>query len=748
MRNKSFLFALMLSASALAFAGCNDSTSVTDVENEELQYYMQCSSPSNCELTMETNQMGNVSIVLTSLNLSDYSAGYVNDANIQAQLTGTTVTLMDGSSTTAAVKTNSMGIATVVVNSGSVAGDSQITFTAPDYTLTGLDTQSKVITVHVVQPQVVPPTPTEKTVDYKAVLAYYGPQEGFTYVEAYAVPNGNCSKLLSSEMTAKDVAALKATDVFGSLNVSGDISGQQVAFQATESSPVNYAVISRAKINDEYAAYGCVNGLNAENWMVTVVLDDVFIEQPPVDPCEEDPTLPECQTTPVDPCEENPDLPECQPPVDTEYSYTGNFTLTSQFNALSLLPSASQNGETPLFKDMQAGDWIQFVLNFLSHPEEELANVLTQQVLTPLAKTDWIVNLLSKIPDIGPVIAALLSTMDLDQILEQFGIKQVITDYLKQLTGQIEWWDEATGGIQIANELATNFTLYGKFSMASTELDENNKLAGNKHSYSSVLYHNGTFSKCLVGKEFGTDVNGSKICEIPISTLDKDASSVKGTFTAKFGDIAADKGTVDILSHNLNLAYGKLIYAAILQIMPYVMNTGDGVKIDTIGDILAYYIGLGATAFYNKNNPDSPIEGVAGCDAVGKVLVQAITDKIAGQDVSWFGSLLTFVLQPGTMSSLCTMGINALDNMLDKQLDKLSVSSDKITFSTPADKSCNIVFAGENPYKKLAYFGMSDYKWGMNSKVDERCTWNVEIKAREGVEPKKITGRFYAYGKK
>lgn len=33
--------------------------------------------------------------------------------------------------------------------------------------------------------------------------------------------------------------------------------------------------------------------------------------QPPVDPCEDDPTLPECG--PVDPCEENPDLPECGP---------------------------------------------------------------------------------------------------------------------------------------------------------------------------------------------------------------------------------------------------------------------------------------------------------------------------------------------------------------------------------------------------------------------------------------------------
>jgi len=733
----------MLSASALAFAGCNDSTSVSDVE-DNLQYHMVCSSPASCELTMETNQQGNVSVVLSSINLKDYSAGYVADANVQAQLTGTTVSIMDGSSTTANIKSNSAGIATLAISSGAVEGDSKISFTATDFET---EPALREFTIHVVKPQVVPPTPTEKNVNYSAIIAYYGPQEGFTYVEAFAVPNGNCSKLLTSEMTAKDVAALKPTQIIGSQNVSGDISGQKVSFEAVETTPVNYAVISRAKIGDEYAAYGCVNGLNAENFMVTVVLDDVFIETP-VDPCELDPSLPECQTTPVDPCEADPTLPECQEPVDLEYSYSGNFTLTSQFNALSLLPSASENGETPLFKDMLAGDWIQFVLNFLSHPEDELANVLTQQVLKPLSQAEWLTGLISKIPDIGPVIAVMLETMDLDQLLEQFGIKQVISDYLKQLTGQISWWDEATGGVQIANELATNFTLYGKFTMSSADLGEDGKLAGNKHSYSSVLYHNGTFDKCLVGKDFGTDINGSKICEIPISTLDKDASSVTGTFTAKFGEIAADKGTVDVLSHNLNLAYGKLIYAALLQIMPYVMNTGDGVKIDSIGDILAYYIGLGAVALYNKSNSDNPIEGVAGCDAVGKVLVQAITDKLAGQDASAFATFLSFILQPGTVAGLCSMGIGALDNMLDKQLDKLSVSSDKITFSTPADKACTVAFAGEPPYKKLAYFGMSDYKWGMDPKVDERCTWNVEIKAREGVEPRKINGRFYAYGKK
>ena len=41
----------------------------------------------------------------------------------------------------------------------------------------------------------------------------------------------------------------------------------------------------------------------------------------PVDPCETDPSLPECQPPPpVDPCDEDPTLPECQPPEPPEPS--------------------------------------------------------------------------------------------------------------------------------------------------------------------------------------------------------------------------------------------------------------------------------------------------------------------------------------------------------------------------------------------------------------------------------------------
>lgn len=739
MKNKTWLCALMIGVAAMT-AACNESSSSSDIQVEDgVEYFLACQSPVSRVLKLEEGQLGSITMMVSQLD-SNYQASFVNGVTVQGLKTGTAFSLMDGTADMASVATDAQGLASFTVT-GVSAGTGKIVFSTVDsYSTTPVE-----VTVEVTAAQV-DPVPEKQNVDYNVKLSYAGIQK-LNVAQVMVYPGGNCANLIKSGMTVSEIGAIPD----GSQKVSevGDaVLTKDYKFSIEESDVVNYAVVARAmKESGGYVAYGCTDGMNRDNKAVMVALGDGQADEI-IDICETNPNDPSCQT-PVD-CEKDPTNPACDPvePEIPDVTYAGNYFLMSQFNALSLLPSASQTGETVKFQDMLAGDWIQFVLDFLSNPEETLPNVLTQQLLPLILDATWFRNLIEKIPTLGPVIVGFLDSMSIDDILAQFGVKQIISDYLNQLTSKITWWDSATGGIEIANNIAKNFTLYGNFRIAGNELNEQGQIAGNAHNYSSVLYHNGTFTSCLIGDEYGRDINNKLLCEIPIATLDEDASSVRGTFTAQFGEIVNGSGDVNIASHSLNLAYGKLVYAALIQILPTVINMGN-VKVESLSDILAYYVGVGLINLYNDKHPDAPIDStLSGCDAVGEVLVKLITDAITGDDgkVKDWANLISVFVQPTTLSSLCTTGLSALDTFIDSQLNKLSVSTENVTFSSDQCKVNYNVNSFNNP-TRLAYFGQNNYVWGMDSKADTRCTWDVSIKISDD-DVKTIKGKFYALGAK
>ncbi len=735
---KTWLFALALGAAALTTACGDDSgnSSKKFIEKPEASYFLTCASPATCKLDLKPNQDGIVTVYMSSLD-TNLEASSVSSASLTATQIGNAFTMMDGA-TTAAVVTDNMGFATIHIKAGSAAGAGSIMFTASaEYNVANPATFNITVTEEAVDPIVVPEV---TNINYNVKMAYSG-EHTYQMGEVLVMTGKTCSSIVPATASSETIGAITVTDSKYQNSksfMSTALADTNFNFTFAEAGTINYAVFGRVMENGKWGAYGCVDSMNKDNTNVTISLIEVP-EDKPVDPCEANPDAEGCK--PVDPCEADPTLPECQTIEPIENTFDGTFTLVSSFNALSLLPHASKPESGAVkFTDMQAGDWIEFVLDFLSDPEKQLPLILVDQVLPLITGAEWIQTILEKIPVIGPMIAA-AGTDQIGNLLKTFGVTTIIEDYLKQLTGNIKWWNDAKGGVQIANEFATNFTMYGNFNMVNEKLDENRMSSGNLHNYASMLYHNGTFEKCLIGKDSGfTDVDGKKICIVDISSLD--SKSVTGSFDATFSEIADNSGTVDIARHNLTLAYGKLIYAALIQILPAITSPEGGVSLSSIGDLLMYYIGLGLVNLYNNTHEDKKIEGKFGCDAIGTAGASLISERLAGGDGELPGGagILSLLLNPTTVAGACTMAKNALDNLVDSQLDKLSVSSDKITFEAT---DCKVQFSESTG--KIAFFGQDMYKWGSTGNSDLRCDWKVAI---QGTSDLSIDGKFYAFSNK
>lgn len=698
--------AVMMSACA---DDARDNQEEQQPEPEVLTYSLTCASSVNCKLELETNQKGSVTVQLSSKN----AAGQINlvgGKTIHVQSMSSLFTLNDGSASSFDLLTDALGQTSIIISSLETAGTGQIFFS----TDADLIQEPLIFTVVVKAPEI-EPVVEPQDYNYNVKMTYEGIQT-LTKAEALVYPGRSCSQIIKTGMTDNEVKAIKDYTSNKEQVIDTTLEDLSLGFTFTETDPVAYAVVGRAVNADgKYAAYGCTDNMNRFSSDVLIELEDAQLSDPPV---VRPPIIPP-----------TPDDPDDPPTYTTDYS--GKFELVSSFNALTLLPHADlADGGVVMFKDMQAGDWIEFALKLLSDPEGTVPDILTQQLIPLLTSAEWFRNLIAKFA--GEAVAAMLTPEFVDTLLETFGVKKIITDTLTNVTSEISWWNDAKGGISIARELATNFTLHGNFNNKTAEVDENNMIAGIGHTYTSLLYHNGTFKKCLIGHEYGEDAKGDKICEISLATLDKEAGSVSGAFTAEFSEIADNTGTVTIKKHNLGLQYGKLIYASIMQILPTIVTASDGKPFETIGSILEYYIGEGLVTLWNKKAADEAdkIVDKHRCNAIG-----AASSKLIGS--AWpAGALL---LNESMLSMVCTMGIQAFDKMIDNTLQNASYTSDKVAF---ASNECPITFVQANNVNKISYFGQEDYVW--NGKTDKRCIWNVSIQGKEGKTPKVIQGKFAA----
>ena len=725
MKSKKWLFALLLSSFALTGVACtNEAGESEDVAND-LTYKLTCASPHSCTMIMEPNQVGMLTVQFSSLD-QENKTNIVPGVPMTATTQSDAISILSDSNPQV---TDALGQYSIRIQSGANAGLATIVFSSadPEYNATPVT-----MAVTVQAPSVVVPEPA--TTNYEISAIYNGTQK-LNYAEVMLFEDTLCAELVTTGMTSDELKAITAPDptLKQSKAISTKIEDVTFNISREEADFTSYAVLSIAQAGGVMVAYGCNDGLSRNVPNTVVVLNDAQLSETPDD-------------DPIKPPIIDPDKPEPEDPEIPVLDYTGTYELTSSFNALSLLPHAETDGSFVMFKDMLVGDWIEFALDLLSDPEATVPKLLTEQLLPLLLNAEWFSNLISKL--LGESVAALLNPEMINTLFSQFGIDKIITDTLTELTSEISWWGTATGAVEIVNNLATNFTLHGNFSNnAYTSLDENNMISGIGHNYQRLLYHNGGIpingKDCIVGKAFDDLKDGSTICSINLSDIDG-GGVIRGAFTAEFSelDTYGAGAKVDIQKHALDLAYGRLIYGVLMTVLPEVLGNE---KLDSLGGVLEHYVGMGLLSLWNKNHETEQITDKADCAAIGEVAAKYLV-QLLGSNES-MATIIQMFANGSTLGALCSQGINAFDGLIEKQLDKLSVSTDKVMFSAD-DCAVSYVMEDDKYPTSIAEFGQ-EHAWDSTA-TDNRCIWNVSIVSGQDEngndETMTIKGRFHAVG--
>ena len=722
MKNKNWLLAALLGVTMTAAACSDDSANKTKPVVDDpvvpvATYSLTCAAPVNCNLELEANQAGQVRIQLSSLTDEEGAIPtLISKAAVTATMSGSGFTIQSdsGSGESIALETNPLGQATLKIQAGDAAGSGTITFATSEE----FGSKSVVFNITVKASSIVDP-PKPEDVIYNVKLSYSGQKE-IKYGEVLYFADKTCDAIIKDEMTSAEVVEVTGETDGAFSRVSTSVNDLSFDYTVKSDNTNVYAVFARGTNAGIGMAFGCTDGLGPDNKSITVALKDAKVTEV-IDP--EDPPI----VIPPDP----------QDP--TKVYYEGTYPLTSQFNALSLLPHAenASGGAVP-FNQMLLGDWIEFALKVLSNPEAAVPDILTQQLIPMLLNADWFTKVIGSI--LGEGVASMLTPEVVANLFESLGGSLIIENFLNQLTSQLTWWDTATGSIDMVTNLVTSFTLRGAFDVpAGAQPDANGYINNIRHRYLRVLYENGNFEKCYVGSTYGETANHKMICSISISDLDENSNgAISGYFNAKFND--GTNPTVDISKHSLNLAYGRLIYGIITEFIPMITGTTDVANPPkTLGALIAHYAGAGLVKLWNEKYAETEDAKIAadktGCPAIGAVAGKFLVQKLGNNET--LGALIGMFANESTLGSLCKTGVDKLDGLIEAQLDKLSVAGEAVSFESNV---CNLIYDDSNPkYSRLLTFGVPQ-TWG-STVADKRCNWDVSIATEK---PVTIKGKFAA----
>jgi hypothetical protein len=736
MRKKSLLLAMMMGAAALTAAACSEDTNSSNEETEH-KYAMSCSHP-GCMIELYALEDGacmpdracsaTIGIDLNEILNNGASQVAVNNVPVQVNQNGNSFSISQNGTpwtNNTQILTDNNGQIRLFVQAVA-AGTGSITFQLP----AAYGGSSLNFNINVVKPMVV------NSYNITVNASYSGGAATLNRGFVTKIANTTCDQLIKKDpttgavkMTSRDVEEISGRDLDAPTIVFVNNQGTKILEDIPESSDTYAIFVS----NSSYEFYGCDDGINKSKNVANVVMAAAEVVPP-------GPVI-------VD---------------DGKINYMGVYDVTSSFNALSLLPhadlSALGRGTTmhgqpiPYFKDMLAGDWVEFALDFLSNPTGGISDVLINQLLPLLLDADWLKKVLAKVVGLDPEadISGIVT-----ELLKTFKASEALENLLNGFLGDIKWYDTTTSIISVVNNLATEFTLNGKFYVMNASLEEDAAKPGAQilpsvlHSYDTLLYNNGKFSKCVIGEDYKlnnkavTDVNNNKICKIKLADLRYDTVDEKaGVFSGRFiSEVREADNRADIRQHPINIIYGQLIYGAIKLALPKITGEAD---VKSLGDLLAYYVGQGIVTWWNKSEQKKADEATAeepytpviisdkvGCDAVGAVVHEWLKGKLGA-----FGNFVT----EGVISNFCGMGVNSLDDLIENQINKLASTSNKIIFSSD---NCELVYGNNlsGVKNKLISFGnVADQNKWWGSTVDTRCKWRVAV----GGSNKSIEGKFFA----
>ena len=440
-------------------------------------------------------------------------------------------------------------------------------------------------------------------------------------------------------------------------------------------------------------------------------------------------------------------------------SIIGNYEVVSNIDISSAFTKQAHD-KLVYVEEMNAGDWVNFVVNFFDKPLDTLLDFIWVNSLDRLAmiKNDKGEQV---IPDF--VINVLLG--DTGKALVHDNVMPLLKNYLDEQG----WYKIITTISPDIKDLVTNMQFYGTPALQGGIHVTKTKDGGLTVEAADQIYSYLQYQLSLKGKDgasFNCDANAygkEGSCRVNMKLKDKHLDgTITGNWTGKisYDDIKGDILTIE--PHNLEFKWATILYAAVFgEILPkalgydqtesvknglYIKAFLEKVLFDTIVKVYED----GRAEYNSKNGCQCDSSGACKNPDDDSVACRSVIKNTASCER--FIEALVYLIYPNasTQISLITMaagyacgeqGIGQLETLVGKSLAKVQAGTFKIQSKDP----CSLYDEGTIEYQ---HFGIKDAQahtaydvFKAGSKIEStRCTWDFNLN-----ETFDAYGLFHAY---
>lgn len=430
----------------------------------------------------------------------------------------------------------------------------------------------------------------------------------------------------------------------------------------------------------------------------------------------------------------NIELKEVPVEIKGTYDIVSNFDISSAF-------TKDKHPTLPAVEEMNAGDWIDWVVDLFDDPVKALFDFIWVNSIARLA------GYVSNIPYVGNTISALLSN-DGKQLVYGM-LKPEIDTYLDQFA----WYKTILAIAPDINDLITNMQFKGTMTVTEVAADGVTITAANQQ-YNQLQYRwsykADENTKCMKGDVF----TESGTCRMSLM-LDKSQdtlATMSGDWEGKVYT-GNDSNSLNIDQHEMQFKWATILYIAVFgDILPSILgyNTNNLANGRYVTAFLEKILFKSIVNYYNSGIADYNQTNGCTCSVTGTTekctsssgkscrytikeetpctqFIEALVYYM-GLSESWHGAI------PTVAAYACgTDALGRLDTLVPQQLDKVQAGTFKI--KSNSDYSCMLYEDSTTSYQRIGNIEMETAR-GKNYSITDmenkklstnRCHWKFAI---------------------
>ena len=418
--------------------------------------------------------------------------------------------------------------------------------------------------------------------------------------------------------------------------------------------------------------------------------------------------------------------------IKGEYDIISNFDISSAY-------TKDKHPELPAVESMNAGDWVDWIVNLFDNPVKALYDFIWVNSLVRLGNIDgipdWVKNFI-----LGPTTKGLVWDLFSKELLTYLNTQ--------------DWYKIIIAVAPDIKDLTTNMQFKGTMAVETTDAS-GLKITKATQTYNELQYRWSynikTNDDCLKGDVFTEP--GTCRMSMPLDKAAHATATLTGNWTGKVtnGDVIS---TLDIDEHALTMKWATILYNAIFgEIMPKVLNYKDSANLQkgrlTSAFLEKVLFDTVAQAYTNSIDEFNK-KNACTCETVNKVetctsasnntcryrlkstqscerFIESIV-YYAYAEASQYASTIQTVA--GLACS--DKGLGQLDDLVVKSLDK--VQAGQFTIATNPENPCILLDDGASSYQRIGdisaetkvnIFNVYDV---ITKKVEtKRCRWNFDL---------------------